>query len=169
MGVVLNAVNDAMNMLAQDKRVVFVGQSVEYPGASTHASLKGIAQNRRIEMPVIEDFQLGFCIGLALTGSIPVCIYPRFDFLLLATNQLVNHLDRIREMSDFRPKVIVRTQVGKTEPLNAGPQHTGNYTQAFCSMLRNTRVHELKNEAEVLPVYERALADEHPWLIVENL
>jgi len=165
----LNPVNEAMNELAKDERVVFVGQSVEYPGASIHASLEGIPQNRRIEMPVVEDFQLGFCIGLALTGKLPICIYPRFDFLLLATNQLVNHLDRICEMSDFRPKVIVRTVVGKKTPLDAGPQHTGNYTQAFCSMLRNVRVFELRNEKQVLPTYRRALVDEHPWLIVENL
>lgn len=163
-----HVLNKAMLMLAEDERVVFVGQSVEYPGAAIHASLDGIPQNRRIEMPVVEDFQLGFCIGLSLTGKIPVCIYPRFDFLLLATNQLVNHLDRICEMSDFRPKVIVRTAVGKKTPLDAGPQHTTDYTQAFCSMLRNVRVRKVWDEESGIEAYRKALQEDCSTLVVET-
>ena len=42
---------------------------------------------------------MGLSLGLALQGFVPVSIYPRIDFLLSATNQLVNHLDKIRLMS----------------------------------------------------------------------
>ena len=119
-------------------------------------------------MPVIEDFQLGFCPGLSLKGRIPICIYPRMDFLLLAMNQLVLHLDRFCEMGDFRPKVIVRTRVGPAKPLNAGPQHTGNYTEAFDLMLRNVDVIELNQAEEVMPCYRDALESTHSTLVVEN-
>jgi pyruvate/2-oxoglutarate/acetoin dehydrogenase E1 component len=119
-------------------------------------------------MPVIEDFQLGFCLGLSLRERIPISIYPRMDFLLLAMNQLVLHLDRFCEMGDFRPKVIVRTRVGPTKPLNAGPQHTNNYTEAFDLMLRNVDVVELNHADDVMPCYREALASPHSTLVVEN-
>lgn len=162
------AVNSAMLMLAADERTLFVGQSVAYDGAKMYNSLEGVPQVKRLEMPVIEDFQLGFCIGLSLKGRIPICMYPRMDFLLLAMNQLVNHLDRIEEMSDFRPKVIVRTVVGRTKPLNAGPQHTGSYTAQIREMLRNVSVVELNYADYVMPLYTQALSAPWSTLIVEN-
>ena len=161
------AVNQAMLMLAKEG-ALFVGQSVAYDGATMYHSLAGVPMEQRLEMPVIEDFQLGFCLGLSLKGHIPISIYPRMDFLLLAMNQLVNHLDRFCEMGDFRPKVIVRTRVGPTKPLNAGPQHTNNYTEAFDLMLRNVDVVELNHADDVMPCYRDALASPYSTLVVEN-
>mgnify|MGYP000117600495 CR=1 FL=1 len=76
-------------------------------------SLKSVDPNKRIELPVFEDTQMGIATGLALNGFIPVNCYPRFDFLILAMNQLVNHLDKIRYMSfnQFKPRVIIRTEI----------------------------------------------------------
>lgn len=161
-------VNAAMLMLSADERTLFVGQSVAYDGATMYHSLKGVPAEKRLEFPVVEDMQLGFCIGLSLRGRIPISIYPRMDFLLLAMNQLVLHLDRFCEMGDFRPKVIVRTRVGPTKPLNAGPQHTGNYTEAFDLMLRNVDVVELNHADDVMPCYRDALTNPHSTLVVEN-
>ena len=162
------SVNQAMLMLAEDARTIFVGQSVLYDGATMYESLHGVPNNKRLEFPVVEDMQLGFCLGLSLKGRLPVCIYPRMDFLLLAMNQLVNHLDRFCEMGDFRPKVIVRTRVGPKTPLNAGPQHTGNYTAQIRGMLRNVVVQELTRSQDALPCYTNALCRSGSTLIVEN-
>ena len=52
-------------------------------------------------MPVFEDVQMGMATGLALLGFVPITCYPRFDFLILSMNQLVNHLDKIRIMSNI--------------------------------------------------------------------
>ena len=171
MGAVLNfakEVNKAMLELAHDPRTLFLGQSVAFDGAQIHKSLVGVPEDKRMEMPVIEDFQLGYCIGLSLIGYIPICIYPRLDFMMLCMNQLVNHLDRLEEMSDFRPKVIVRTTIGGTKPLNAGPQHTGNYTAQIRGMLRNVVVQELTRSQDVQPCYSAALHRSGSTLIVEN-
>ena len=160
-------VNHAMRWLAADVRTIFVGQSVRYDGAAIYASFEGVPMDKRLEFPVLEDMQLGFCIGLALSGKIPICVYPRLDFMLLAMNQLVNHLDRFCEMGDYRPKVIVRTRVGAKTPLDAGPQHTGDYTQALSLMLRNVRVVKLTEAAEVMPAYQRALYAAESTLLIE--
>lgn len=88
-----------MEFLAEDPRVLFLGQSVKYSGNSIYNTLKTIPDDRKIETPVFEEVQMGLSTGLALEGFVPVTCYPRFDFLLLAVNQLVNHLDKMEEMT----------------------------------------------------------------------
>ena len=161
------AVVESMRMLAQDPRTVFVGQSVAYDGSAIYYTLDGVPSDRRIEMPVVEDFQLGFCTGLALTGKIPVCVYPRMDFMLLCVNQLVNHLDKL-PVFGWKPKVIIRTRVGQKHPLDGGPQHTQNHTQAFRMMLQNVAVFEANTPEEVTECYDYAIASDDSVLIVEN-
>ncbi len=132
-------------------------------------SLRDISLDRRIEFPVAEDLQLGMCIGLSLEGFLPVCIYPRMDFLVLALNQLVNHLDKIEKMSygRFRPKVIVRVSVGSKEPLDAGEQHTQDHTMALHIMLRNLVVEDLTNEEKVMLAYKEALSSARSTILIE--
>ena len=160
------AVNDAMLMLSSDPRTVFVGQSVKYDGAAIYHSLNGVPMGKRMEMPVIEDFQLGFCTGLSLTGKIPVCIYPRMDFMLLAMNQLVNHLDKL-PLFGWNPKVIIRCRVGQKKPLDAGPQHSQDYTDAFRSMMK-IPVWRVASAREVRDIYVRAKEFNGSCVIVEN-
>ena len=162
------AVTDAMTMLAQHPKALFVGQSVRYDGQAQFDTFSGVHMDKRIEMPVAEDFQLGFCTGLSLQGYLPICFYPRMDFLLLAANQLVNHLDKIPLMSGYRPKVIIRTVVGQIKPLNAGLQHTQDHTEALRLMLKSIRVDQIQHADEVMPAYQRALESDNSTIIVEN-
>lgn len=156
-----------MRMLAKDPRTTFIGQSVCFDGATIYDSLDGVPMERRLEMPVIEDFQLGYCTGLALTGQVPVCIFPRMDFMLLAMNQLVNHLDKL-PLYGWSPKVILRTRVGSKYPLDAGPQHTQNYWQEFEKMCCRVQIVEARTATEVTQAYRDALRCDGSWLIVEN-
>lgn len=158
-----------MAMLAEHPKTVFVGQSVKYPGQRAHATFSGVPMERRIEMPICEDFTIGFCAGLALEGFIPVCFIPRWDFLLIAANQLVNHLDKIPLFSDFRPKAIIRTAVGADKPLNPGHQHTQNHTAAFRHMLKTIQVFEMTDEGCIYRNYEHALNSDRPTILVEHM
>jgi pyruvate/2-oxoglutarate/acetoin dehydrogenase E1 component len=135
-------ITKAMAVLAQHPKTLFVGQAVRFDGQRAHATFKDVPMERRIEMPVCEDFQMGFCTGLALEGYIPVCFFPRWDFAILAANQILNHLDKIPLLGGFRPKVIIRTAVGASAPLDPGPQHTQDYTQQFREMCRTVNVIE---------------------------
>ena len=64
-------------------------------------TLSDVPKEKLLEMPVDEEMQMGMTNGLAVAGTVPVSIYPRWNFLLLAVNQLVNHLDRMK----FRPHI----------------------------------------------------------------
>ena len=174
MGELLNyreAVCEAMKMLGQDSRTIFIGQTVGCSGSGVYDTLKDVPMGKRLELPVAEDMQMGMSIGLSLMGYIPVSIFPRFDFLLLAVNQLVNHLDKIEEMShgEYSPKVIIRTVVGATTPLYPGVQHCQNYTEAFRTMLKNTEVVELNDPENIIPAYKEALRSSRSYLLVEKV
>lgn len=159
----------AMTMLGDKPDTFFIGQSVGAEGTSMFGTLKNVPMNKRLEFPVCEDFQMGVSNGLALAGRIPISIFPRWDFLVLATNQIVNHLDRFLEISDYHPKVIIRTGVGSVRPLDPHAQHRNDYTDAYRLMLRNIEVIKLEEPEDIFTAYEKAYlrTDGKSTIIVE--
>ena len=122
-------------------------------------TLKNIPQNKLYEIPVAEEMQLGISNGLALNNFIPISLFPRWNFLLLATNQLVNHLDKFHVMSQgyFKTKVIIRTSVGSQRPLHPQHQHVGDFTDAFQKVLSSVEIIRLDEPQDIFPGYEKAL------------
>ena len=161
----------SMEWLARDPRTVFIGQAVEVAGTAMSNTVKDIPIARRIELPVAEELQMGMSIGLALQGQVPVSIYPRWNFLLLAANQLVNHLDKIGVMSNggYQPRVIIRTSIGSQRPLHPQFQHIGDFTDALRLMCTTVEVVRLDEPRQIFPAYKRALLrdDGRSTLLVE--
>ena len=152
----------AMEWLANQETVLFLGQSVKDGGTHMGKDFTGIDPDLRIEFPVAEELQMGVSIGLALEGFTPVSVYPRWNFLLLAANQLVNHLDRLPIYSAYCPKVIIRTSVGKARPLDPGPQHQDDFSAAFDAMLRTIEV-----ETGTLKEYKAAYQSTYSTILVD--
>ena len=160
-----------MKMLGEQPNALFLGQAVRYPGTAMFTTLKDVPMEKRIELPVMEESQMGMSIGLALAGYLPITLYPRWNFLLLAGNQLVNHLDKLPLMSAYRPKVIIRTAVATDKPLDPGPQHLGDFTAAFRLMLKTVEVVELNRAKDIAEQYHWAMTrdDGVSSLIVEKM
>jgi len=152
----------AMDFLAEDSRTIFIGQAVEYPGTAMTNTLKNIPKNKLYEFPVADEMQLGISNGLTLNNLVPVSIFPRWNFLLLATNQLVNHLDKFHVMlqGKFKTKVIIRTSVGSQRPLHPQHQHIGDFTEAFKKVLSTVEIIRLEESSDILPSYKKALTRE---------
>ena len=77
---------EAMDLLGANEKTIFLGQSVAVEGTAMRGTLLNVPANKLLELPVEEDFQMGLANGLALSGRIPISIFPRWNFLLLATN-----------------------------------------------------------------------------------
>lgn len=148
----------SMDWLGSKENVIFIGQAVEQSGHAISGTISNVDKSKRLELPVFEETQMGMAIGLGLEGFVPVTCYPRFDFFILSLNQLVNHLDKIREMTDneMQPKVIIRVAVGSKIPFSAGPQHTQDHTEAIKLMLTDVDVIELKEPEDIFPSFKRA-------------
>lgn len=159
MGQYKDELTRAMEFLAKNNKTIFIGQSVEVAGTAMRTTLENINSSKLLELPVDEDFQMGLANGLAMAGYIPISIFPRWNFLLLAVNQIVNHLDKFKELTrlDIPPKVIIRTGIGSESPLNPGPQHTGDFTKAFELMCPNINIVRLDKTESIFSEYEKAL------------
>lgn len=162
----LSALRDAMSLCAE-RGAVFLGQAVRYPGTAMYQTLEHLPEECRVEMPVAESMQLGLCTGASLAGQLTVSVYPRINFLLEATSQLVQHLDKLPLYSGWRPKVIIRTAVAHHEPLDPGPQHLGDYSEALSAMLKSVAVYWLRDHSDVVPAYELALQKPNSTILVE--
>ena len=161
----------SMNYLATHEKTIFIGQAVVYEGTAMSNTLKDISANKLREMPVTEELQMGVSTGLALDGWIPINIYPRWNFLLLAINQLVNHLDRLPKISNngYKPTVIIRTSIGSERPLHPQYQHVGDFSDGFRKILDNIDVFRLEESEDIFPAYKKALerTDGRQTILVE--
>ena len=161
----------AMTWLGEQPDTIFVGQAIGYPGSAMFKTLSGVPMGKRVELPVVEEMQMGISLGMALTGKTVITIYPRFDFLLLAVNQLVNHLDKLEEFThgQFHAKVIIRVGIGSRSPLYPGVQHCGDYTMAFRYLLRNCFIAKLDKPHYIVPSYQEAYQSQKSALLVEDM
>jgi pyruvate/2-oxoglutarate/acetoin dehydrogenase E1 component len=171
MGKYFDELERTMQWLGQQPDTMFLGQAVEYKGTAMTNTLVNVPREKLLEMPVDEEMQMGITNGLAIGGTVPISIYPRWNFLLLAANQLVNHLDRMPEFThgEYVPKVIIRTGIGSERPLNPQAQHVGDFTDGFRKILKNIEIIRLEEPEDVFPAYEKAYTrtDGMSTLIVE--
>lgn len=147
----------SMDFLASHPDTIFIGQAVEYAGTAMTNTLKDVPSDKKLELPVCEDLQAGITNGMALAGKIPISIYPRWNFFLLATNQVVSHLDKIPLISEYKTKAIIRTGIGSIRPMHPQHQHIGDFTEAFKLMISNIEIIRLDEPEHIFPAYEKAL------------
>lgn len=161
----------SMDWLNEKSDTLFLGQAVEYAGTAMTNTLKDVNKNKLLEMPVNEDMQMGMTIGMALNGTIPISIYPRWNFLLLAANQVINHLDKIKIMSDggYTPKVIIRTSIGAQRPLHPQHQHIADFTSGFKAMCDWVDIIRLDEPHQIFESFKYAYerTDNRPTILVE--
>jgi pyruvate/2-oxoglutarate/acetoin dehydrogenase E1 component len=149
------SIKEEMEKLSQDEKVIFIGYNV-LNGSKASGTLTGINEKQLIEMPLAENLMMGVAIGMALKGFKPIIYFERFDFILNAMDALINHLDKIKDIShdEFSPIVNIRIVVGnKLKPLYTGETHTSNYTDPLKIILKNTDIYSLKNKNDIKKYY----------------
>ena len=161
----------SMTWLGQQRDTFFLGQAVAYPGTAMTNTLTEVNRSKLLEMPVNEEMQMGMTIGMGLNGTVPISIYPRWNFLVLAANQIVNHLDKIKIMSrgGFTPKIIIRTGIGSQRPLHPQHQHISDFTAGFKAMCDFVDIIRLDEPHQIFDAYKYAYerTDNRPTILVE--
>lgn len=126
----------AMTELGKDPRVQFCGYNTRYGKAA--GTLSGVSEDQLNEFPLAENLMMGAAIGMSLDGFIPVVWFERMDFVLIALDAIVNHLDKLASLSDgmHKPACIIRCCVGNSKvPLFTGATHTQNVSKAIREMV----------------------------------
>ena len=165
----LDELTKSMKLCMDDPSTIFIGQQIVYYGNPMSKTIEGLPKERMIETPVMEETQMGMSIGLSMVGHKVVTFYPRWDFLICACNQLINHADKLEIMSDgeWKPNIIVRVGKGSDKPLDPGHQHKADYTEPFKKMLTNAVVTKLDSYEKIYPAYEKAIKEGGLHILVE--
>jgi pyruvate/2-oxoglutarate/acetoin dehydrogenase E1 component len=112
-----------------------------------------------IEVPVMEETQMGMSLGLAIVGKTVISFYPRWDFVISAANQLINHVDKYELMTGKKANILIRVGKGANVPLDPGHQHKANYINEFKTMCPNIEIHDLKTWQDVELSYNYAIKE----------
>ena len=132
-----DALTSAMKILGEKDDVIFIGQQIVYAGNPMSTTLGNVPKEKMVELPVMEETQMGMSLGIAMTGKTVVTFYPRWDFIICAANQLINHIDKYELMTGKKANILIRLGKGSDKPLDPGHQHKGNYFDEFKSLCKN--------------------------------
>ena len=90
---------------------------------------------------------------------------------MIAMNQLINHLDKLKIMSNgkYDCKVIIRSSIGSERPLHPQFQHIGDFTESLKLMSTNIDVIRLNEAQDIFKSYKKALTrkDGKSTLLIE--
>jgi pyruvate/2-oxoglutarate/acetoin dehydrogenase E1 component len=151
------ALTKAMSDLAKLNETIFIGQQIVYAGNPMSTTLTEVPTEKMIEVPVMEETQMGMSLGLAIAGKTVISFYPRWDFVISAANQLINHVDKYELMTGKKVNILIRVGKGADVPLDPGHQHKANYINEFKTMCPNIEIHDLKTWQDVELSYKYAI------------
>lgn len=162
-----DALTESMIFLGIQLNTIFVGQQIIYAGNPMSTTLGDVPKDKMIELPVMEETQMGMTLGIAMTGKTVISFYPRWDFILLAANQLVNHIDKYQLMTGKTANILIRLGKGSTTPLDPGHQHKGNYISEFKSLCPSIKFHDLTDHSTIVDTYKTTYLEGGIHVLVE--
>ena len=157
----------SMKYLSEKPNTIFIGQQTAFAGNPMSTTILDVPKDKIIETPVFEEVQMGMSVGLGMTNMCVITFYPRWDFLICATNQLVNHLYKFKHMTGYDSHVIIRVGKGSDDPLDPGVQHKADYTEGLKSMLGDIEVINLYDKSNIYETYKKAYKNKKPIILVE--
>ena len=114
----LTAIRDAMDEeMARDENVFVLGEDVGYKGGvfgATKGMIEKYGELRVLDAPLAESAIAGVAIGAAMYGMRAIAEMQYADFMLPATNQIINEAAKIRYRSnnDWSCPVVIRAPIG---------------------------------------------------------
>jgi pyruvate/2-oxoglutarate/acetoin dehydrogenase E1 component len=106
---------------------------------------------------------------MSFEGFLPVLYFERHDFMLVAMDAIVNHIDKIERIShgEFTAPVIIRAVTADAGPFYSGITHS----QDFTKMLREAvsfPVIDPVTGVDVLKAFLGARYSGRPAIIIER-
>lgn len=158
------------HLLAEHEEVFAIGQglwSPWYVGSSMTDLDHEFGTERIIDTPVSENACTGAAIGASLFGYRPIVIHPRIDFMLLATDQIVNQASKWAHMlgGQISPAVTIRGIV------NRGGEQGAQHSQALHSWyahIPGLRVVMPATPADARDLLIASVLSDQPVLYIDN-
>lgn len=164
------AVQEALDLsLARHKNVALIGQGVP-DGTQSYGTTGGLSEkypNQVFEMPLSEAGMTGAMVGAALTGLRPVMTFARFEFALLAIDQIVNQAAKWSYMFDGQAHVPLTMRLIIGRGWGQGAQHSQSLHNWFAhipglKVVMPSTPHDLKG------LLIASIEDPNPVVFVEH-
>ncbi len=165
------AICEAMDEeMARDRNVFLLGEDVGFLGGNfkTAVGLREKYGDLRVkDTPISENSFLGMGLGMALTGLRPIVEIMFSDFLLLAADQLLNQIAKIRYMSggQVRVPLTVRTTIGAGR--SSAAQHSQSLHAIMCHV-PGLKVVVPSSAAEAKGLLKTAIREDNPVVFIEH-
>ena len=164
------AISRALREALEDERVFLMGEDIgDYGGAYavTKGFLAEYGPKRVRETPIAESVIVGAGTGAAMAGLRPIVEIMTINFSLLAMDQIVNHLAKVRYMSagQLKAPLIIRTVTGGGG--SVGATHSQSLEGWFASV-PGLRVAVPATPYDALGMFRYAMQQEDPVIFVEH-
>lgn len=146
---------------------IFIGYNVLYGDAM--GTLKNVSNSQKLETPVAENLMAGLAIGMSFEGFLPVLYYERHDFMTVAADAIINHIDKIERISngEYKTPIIIRAVVADSGNFYSGITHSQDFTNMFKNCV-NFPVIDAKNGSEILNAIHGAIKSSRPMMLIER-
>ena len=150
-----------------EEGAIFIGYNVKYGNAI--GTLKNVPDDQKLETPVAENLMAGLAIGMSFEGFIPVIYYERHDFMLVAADAIVNHIDKIERIShgEFKCPILIRAVTADAGPFYSGITHSQDFTDVFKEAV-SFPVEDPVTGVDVLNAVKSARLSGRPAMLIER-
>lgn len=159
--------------MAEDPRIIVLGEDVHRLGGGTNGATKGLAEkygpDRVIGTPISENGFFGAAGGIAMDGRFrPVVEFMYPDFMWVAADQVFNQVGKARHMFGDNNTVplVLRTKVAMGS--GYGSQHLMDPAGIFATQA-GWRIVAASTAADYVGLMNAALALEDPVLVIEHV
>ena len=166
-----DALNEALiEEMARDERVFVIGEDVDLYGGVfklTRHLVERFGPDRVVGTPISEEGFVGLAVGAAMTGLRPVVEIMYMDFIMLAMDQMVNQMAKLRYMSggQYPMAVTIRAQAG------AGTAEAAQHSQSLEAWFMHVPGIKVIMPATVYDakgLLKSAIRDNNPVVVIEN-
>jgi pyruvate/2-oxoglutarate/acetoin dehydrogenase E1 component len=155
----------------RDERVFCIGEDIAVPGGwggafTVTLDLEKKFPDRMINTPIAELGFFGVACGAAMMGMRPIVDVQYGDFLLLAADQIINNIAKMRYMSggQITMPLVMRAPLGAT---GRGSQHAQSLERYFTGV-PGLKVVAVSNAYDAKGILKSAVRDDNPVMIFEH-
>jgi pyruvate/2-oxoglutarate/acetoin dehydrogenase E1 component len=157
--------------MERDQRVFCIGEDIAVPGGwggafTVTLGLENKFPDRMINTPIAELGFFGVACGAAMMGMRPIADVQYGDFLLLAADQIINNISKMRYMSggQITMPLVMRAPLGAT---GRGSQHAQSLERYFIGV-PGLKIVAVSNAYDAKGILKAAVRDDNPVMIFEH-
>ena len=158
------------DLLKSDGLFTILGQGVWSPfyvGSTLDGLEKEFGRNRVIDTPVAENAVTAAALGAAIMGNPTLVIHPRMDFMILASDPLVNSAAKWRYSLNFQSPIPLTIRAIINRGGEQGAQHS-QALQSWYSHIPGLRVVMPSCPSDAYRLLVQSVKSPDPVLFIED-